>query len=388
MNRVTVFRSEFGEKGAYAIDSTGSVWVWGMETKNFNANTSTLERYLEPKKILNIKNIKGLSLAKQTALFLLKDGSVVVNGGQFDPDPSNKFHVSKLKNITHLHNAGDTAFFVTSTGNVMMVGKDSENLSEKSNGGTSSQYLAEPIQLEGFKGIVKAVGNKYGIVALDKNGHLWIKSKPRYKTTSDSGNIHKEYKKRTRPVIKIKLPKPAVDVIDARSGYLALLEDGTVYKFSTGIVFEPNTAYKYRTQLPTQILGLSQVVKIGKSAINTLDGNVYFTGNFSIDNDFLKKAHFNFDEYMKLPLDKATKVTDFIHDDHQTIGFLDTEGNAFFWGGNKSGQYGNGKYHFEITTENVFKPEKSLFNFYNMNEFVNTENTEPEEDDLSFLEEI
>ena len=345
-------------RNSLALDNEGNIWSWGENDDGALGNGKRKENVLIPTKVTSGKKYVQISAGYENSLALDEEGNIWGCGendyGQLGLEQTAMYWTQTTVKLNKISTNGEDSAGLDEKGNIWTWGYN--NNGQIGNGQKGDGIYHVPIQVtNGIEYVQVSVGDSH-MIALDSEGNIWSWGNNR-EGQLGNGSKGEDVLVPTKVTNGIKYTQ-----ISADQHCLALDEEGNIWSWgsnSKGQLGNGESGFDKNVLIPTKITNGTTYTSIvaGNSITLALDneGNIWAWGDN--DDGKLGNGESGYNENVVLIPTKITNETKYKQIsagfDHSLA--LDEEGNIWSWGGNSSGQLGNGKSGY---SENVLIPTK------------------------------
>lgn len=330
---------------AAGVKDDGTLWTWGSGGGKIRKTTTGQPVDPTPMPVEGVNDAVAVSAGSAHMILLKKDGTVwgwghnshgqiSLNAGKNLPSDEMR-KIEGISDVVDISAGSQNSFFITRFGDVYILGDNTKGLY-----GEPMKKLAKPTKIEALSNIVKIKGTPEYFLALDKDGNLYSSSiRPDNLGGEPSLPIIHSDGTKIYPPIKINLPKKVVD-FDTGYARVLLLEDGTVW--SWGSSQQSAQSVNKDIDVPTQVKGLSRVIKIEKESAHTSNGHLYAWGKYAYDCNWCFPNGYGSTTYYR-PVLIAQDIQLYQYIDSLFInGYIDKHGKLWTWSAGIDGLSGTG----------------------------------------------
>ena len=337
-----------GSSHSLALKSDGTVWAWGANWNSQLGDGTTTDKKT-PVQVSGLSGIIAVDAGKYHGLALKSDGTVWAWGwnkyGQLgDGTTTNRstpIQVDGLSDITSITAGYYHSLALKSDGTVYVWGFNGEG--ELGDGTTTNSSI--PIKLSSLSGVIAIAAGYYHNLALKSDGTIWAWGGVGYIQLGD-GNSGGSY-----------TPVQVVDINNATGiaagGYhsLALRSDATVWAWGGNWNGQLGDETNEVRNTPVQVSNLSDIIAIDTFREHSLalksDGTVWSWGfNW---NGQVGDGTSNNKRVYPVQVNNISSITAIAAGEWYSLA-LKSDGTAWSWGYNDSGQLGDG------TTDEKYVP--------------------------------
>ena len=207
-------------------------------------------------------------------------------------------------------------------------------------GNDASRTFSSPVLVNNLAHIVQVSCGGTNCAAVDESGHVWTWGDNEYGQLGTGWAGGKQY-------LPVQVSIDNVKMVSAGNGYTVVLKkDGTVWAWGENNLGMAGNGYNGNILTPSKVEGLWNIMKIDAGYDHTLalrdDGTVWGWGDGE-ENKICNGEGYYGTSAVRVPVqvNGLPPVADIAAGTQGSL-VLDVNGNAYAWGSNGDGQYGNG----------------------------------------------